>query len=258
MDQYPDISPEVLERIERYLTGQMELAGIAAFEADLLAQPLLRAQTEEVRLLITGIREFSVAEKLNGFHEGLAAGSNGAVHPASAATAKIEKPVPKIGTLKRWLVAASVIVVVGIGAFLALDGGSQRKDLFAVYYEKDPGLLSAMGSTSDNYDFDRAMIDYKKGANAAAIKTWEQLLKKSPANDTLQYFLGSAWLAEGKASTALDYFTKVIGHGPGSFLSEAYWYAGLALLKEGKKEEAMAMIRKSTRPEKEELLEKLK
>ncbi|RYY57560.1 MAG: hypothetical protein EOO09_02180 [Chitinophagaceae bacterium] len=246
MDQYPDISPEVLERIERYLTLRMEPGETAAFESELDTDPVLRAQTAEIRLLITGIREVSVAEQMKGFHAGLQAGK------------QEEQAPPRIGGLKRWLVAASVIAVVGIGTWFALGRGPQQNGIYASYYEKDPGLLSAMGSTSDNYDFDRAMIDYKKGDHAAAIKTWELLVKSSPANDTLNYFLGSAWLAQGDAPKALSYFNKVISTGKSVFLDDTYWYAGLALIREDRKAEAVPLIEKSKREEKGELLQKLR
>ncbi|RYY51981.1 MAG: tetratricopeptide repeat protein [Chitinophagaceae bacterium] len=239
MDQYPDISPSELERIERYLTGQMDAPEKEGFESELAAQPVLRAQTGEVKLLITGIREVSVAEKMKQFHDEMNS---------------TEKTVPRIGGMKRWLVAASVIAVVGIGMWFALGRNSREDNTYLAYYEKDPGLLSAMGSTSDNYDFDRAMIDYKNGNNPAAIKTWETQVKQSPANDTLNYFLGSAYLAEGNTSKALEYFNQVIRKGESSFLQDAYWYSALAFIKEGKNKEARPLLEKSDRKEKDELL----
>ena len=243
MDQYPDISPEELELIERFLTGQLDGPEKETFEQNLRSSETLRLQVEEVKLLLTGIRETALQASLHTYHQELA--------PAV-------KEVPRIGYMKRWLVAASVIAVIGIAIWFVVSSRSGSNSLYMAYYEKDPGLLSAMSTVAGNYEFDRAMINYKEGKNEEAIKTWELQLATAPANDTLNYFLGSAYLSENKPDKAIEYFRKVIAKGQGEFLNEAYWYAGLAFLSKGNKEEAIALISQSDRKEKDELLVSLR
>ncbi len=144
-----------------------------------------------------------------------------------------------------------------MGAWLLLGRVGREEKLFSAYYKPDPGLISAM-STTDNYTFDRAMIDYKTGSYDSAIKAWETLLAAKPDNDTLNYFIGSAWLAKEDGEQAIPYFKKVIVL-PGSYFKhDAYWYTGLALLKQKKVKEAVSFIRQSAHEQKDALLLKLK
>ncbi len=83
------------------------------------------------------------------------------------------------------------------------------------------------------------------------------MLAAKPENDTLNYFIGSAWLAKEDGEQAIPYFKKVIA-APGSyFLSDAYWYIGLALLSQNKTGEAIPFIKQSGHEQKDALLLKL-
>jgi tetratricopeptide (TPR) repeat protein len=112
-------------------------------------------------------------------------------------------------------------------------------------------------SATDNYAFEKAMIDYKKGDYPAAIQAWDSLKKRQPANDTLNYFLGAAHLANKNHGQAVTYLKSVTASATSFFKGDAYWYLGLALLKEGKTEEARAAIQQSTNLNKKELLKKM-
>lgn len=159
--------------------------------------------------------------------------------------------------MKKWLAAASVIIIAALGALLYFNSSTSDSKLFSNYYKPDPGLIGTM-SVSDNYLFDHAMIDYKTGEYAKAISTWESLLKTHPVNDTLNYFLGSAYLAINNSTKALGYFKIVTNQQESYFYKDACWYMGLALLKDDKKKEAISFIEKSNHQNKEKLLLKLK
>jgi tetratricopeptide (TPR) repeat protein len=239
-----NISGEELDLIERYLLRSMSPDEMHEFALTLTQDTTLHAKVEEVRLLMLGVSEAVVEEKLNGYHSELPAVDKG------------EAP-GKIAWLNRLLVAAAGIVVVAVGAWLLLGRPSEEEKIFAAHYKPDPGLISAM-STSDNYAFDRAMVDYKTGFYDTAILSWEGLLSTKPDNDTLNYFIGSAWLAEDESEKAIPYFQKVIEVPDSYFLKDAYWYLGLALVKENRKKEAIPYIEKAEHEQKEALLLKLK
>ena len=111
---------------------------------------------------------------------------------------------------------------------------------------------------SDNYEFDKAMVDYKMGDYDKALKTWEGLLKDNANNDTLNYFIASAHLADNNPESSLAFFDKVIGSTNSVFLQDAQWYKALILLNKGNKQEAINLLQKTEHPDKEALLRKLK
>ncbi len=216
------------------------------------------ARVREARLLIAGIREAALAARLQDFHEGVSKDKEGSTIATGSADASAQSPVielhpvsSRVVTLRRWLVAASIAAVIGVAAWLLVPSGQDRA--FDAYYQKDPGLISAMG-ISDHFDFDDAMIDYKKGDYDKAIASWEKLSAAAPLNDTLNYFLGSAWLAKKNSSKAIGYFRRVLPVKNSQFLPEANWYLGLCLIKEGKKQEAIPYLQQSDRMEKTALI----
>lgn len=231
--------------MEEYLLHRMTPSERTAFEARLAADPALRARVSEMRLLMTGIAEAALSEKLNDFHSQL---------PVREPENKTGRKPPVIG---RWLAAASIFLLVGLFGWWLIAGGNREEKLFAAYFKPDPGLLTAMGATT-NYAFDRAMVEYKKGNYAAAIQGWDSLQKRQPVNDTLAYFLGVANLAAGKTGAAIPCLQKVTVLPSGLFTSDAGWYLGLALLKEGRREEAVKALEQSSHENKEELLRQVK
>lgn len=240
-----EIPPEEFETIERYILQQMPAEEYEAFTLRLENDEVVQTKVESVRLLLLGVQEVSLENKMKDFHTGL-----------KISMAK-KSSTGKIISMKRWLVAASVFVIAGLGVLLFLNQSTKNEKLFAAYYKPDPGLISAMG-TSDNYLFDRAMIDYKTEKYDSAIKAWENLLTAKPDNDTLNYFIGSAYMTKEKNDKAIAHFKKVISQTNSYFLKDAYWYTGLALMKDGKIKEAIPFIEKSEHQNKEALLLKLK
>lgn len=218
---------------------------IQAFAKRIDSDEELHAKVHTVRLLIAGIQENQLSRDLQRFHEEM-----------QVPTEKTE-PKKKVFQLKYLLVAASILIIAAIGLFLYFNTPGKEERLYTQFYKPDSGLISSM-SSSDDYTFDRAMIDYKTGHYQAAIHSWDSLLVRKPGNDTLQFFLASAYLATDKYEKAIDYFEKVTSQ-PGSyFLEDANWYLGLALLKMNKKDSAISHIEKSDHPQKDELLDKLR
>jgi tetratricopeptide (TPR) repeat protein len=241
-----DISQKELEAIEQFIFQQMNAEETAAFTKKLSADLALQHKLETVKLLLVGIQEVELEKKLDEFHNGLHLLKKNSIQPST-----------KTFSLKKWLVAASVVIIVGLGSLLFWNQDTKEEKLFAAYFQPEPGLISEMG-TSDNYLFDRAMVDYKVGDYDAALITWESLLATKPENDTLNYFIGSAYLIEEKEEIAIVHFKKVIANENSFFRNDALWYTGLALLKSNKKMEALDFIEKAEHENKAALLKDLK
>ncbi len=245
MNKHQHIPEEQLEEIERFLQHQMSPKETQSFLLRLSADAELEKSTNEMQLLVTGIQEASLQKKLAHFHEDLSPVSN--IKKRGTAT---------IITFKKALVAASIVGVIAVLGWLFLLKDTKEESLFAQYFQPDAGLISAM-STSDNYEFDRAMIHYKTGNYSAAIKTWDSLQTINPNNDTLNYFLGSAYLAKKEVGKAIPYMQKVSAAPNSFFVKDAHWYLGLALLKQGKKKEAIPFLKSSDHAQKDKLIQKL-
>lgn len=239
-----NISPEELEQIEHYLQGQMTAAEKQSFEMEVAASADLQDKVQQVQLLMLGVQEAELSSKLNRFHKEL---------PAAK---KSEAKTVSLFSTKRWMAAAAIVFVLALGTWFLLFRKSSNEKLYAAYFRPDPGLMTTMGTT-DNYTFDRAMVDYKTSHYEEAITAWKSLLKNAPQNDTLNYFIGAALQAKGQSAESISYLQKIIAQPQSYFRPDAYWYLGLALLKEGKKEEAVAAIRQSNHPQKEVLLQAL-
>ncbi len=246
MNNQEAISPEQLEAIERFLHNKMEPQEREAFVALISSDALLKKNVHEMRLIFLGIEEASMKEKLVTFH-------NNSARKLKSFKQGAVKPL----TTQSWLAAASALLIISITAWLIFVRPDKNERLFAEYFHSDPGLISAM-STSANYSFDRAMVDYKTGNFDVAIKTWDSLQRIKPRNDTLNYFLGVASLANREPDNAINYLQKVSATRGGIFVEDATWYLGLAYLKKGKRREAIIYIERSAHEDKASLLAKLK
>lgn len=238
------ISIELFTEIENYLLKLTSQEERQAFEQKTTSDTTLQEQVQQVRLTITGIKEASLQHNLGKFHSNL---------PKSEI--KTIPLIKKTG-FKRWLVAATVLAAVAVGSAFFFTRLTPNEKLFTTYFKPDPGLISAMGST-DNYVFEKAMIDYKTGRYELAITAWQTLLKTNNHNDTLNYFIGAGYMALQDTKTATPYLQKVTAMPQSYFVKDAYWYLGLAMIKEQSLKEAKDFISKSEDPEKEQILNDL-
>ena len=244
MDKQQPI-PTEFEEIELFLLQQMPAKEEEAFLARMSANADLKKRTEEMQLLFLGIQEAALEKKLPVFHKTLRASTN-----------ENEIGKYKLLPLKSWLVAASIVSIAALSVWAIWFKNGKEEKLFAQYFQPDPGLISAMGST-DNYVFDRAMIDYKTGNYSAAIKTWDSLQTVHPDNDTLTYFLGSAYLAMEQTGKAIPYLQTITSAKNSVFVKDANWYLALAFIKTGKPKEAIPLLIASEKKEKSEVLKEL-
>ena len=235
-----NIVPEELERIERFLTNEMQEDEAKAFERELKENVHLQEKMEEIKLLLLGISESSLEEKLKTFHT--------EIEPATGSK-KNTRAIPLFRTL---LIAASLLVVV-LSLWWFLQKESNNEKLYSKYYTPDPGLATVMSSSS-NYNFDKAMVEYKNGEYDKAIATWKSLLKEKPGNDTLIYFIGAAYEAKKDYAHAIENLEQITNNTESVFYKDACWYLGLSYLKKGETNQAIEYLRKSDHPNSEAIL----
>lgn len=245
MDTTDNISQQEFERIESYILGLMTDEEKKSFEGELNLDPKLRANVKDIKALLQEVERASLKESLDEYHSELKSTS---VIPLLPERQFKWKPLA---------IAASVLLLLAVSFWVFVGSSTQNEKLFMAYYVPDPGMVTAMGLQT-NYEFDRGMVDYKTGDYQAAITRWEKLLAEKPDNDTLNYFLGSAFLAVGNPDQAKSYLEKTILMESSIFQKEASWYLGLSLLKSGNNTEAIKYLQKSGREEAAEIISKLK
>lgn len=177
-------------------------------------------KVEDVKTMLLGIENQSLKEQLDEFHKDI---------PKT----KVKKPKDnKVRYLyySKFAAAAAVIIAIGSIWFFSTP---QNEKLYANYFKPDPGLPTTMSST-DNFDFYDAMVKYKHGDYNIAIDRWKVLSEQNPDNDTLNYFLGVAYMANKNTSEAIPFLERSV-EAPDEFvfLNDSYYFLGLAYLKEG-------------------------
>ena len=234
-----NISQEQLEAIERYVNSTMSTEELKAFETQLENDSDFKIQVNDIITLLTGIETQSLREQLDEFHKEI---------PKQVP----QKKSPKIQYLQfRKLVAAAVIVI-ALGSFWFFNQNPTDR-LYSKYFTPDPGLPTTMSNTS-NFEFYDAMVNYKQGDYKTAIEKWKTLSSK---NDTLTYFLGVAYLADKKEANAIRLLEESVKNKEFPLVSDAYYYLGLAHLKEGNIQLAKENLQKSSVENSKALLSEL-
>lgn len=231
----------------------MEAQERAEFEKKIVSDKALAQKVEDIKAILEGIEEAAFRKNLDQIHHEL--------ERESTASSELGKTLEKGETIKLSLwkfifIAASLFLAIGVVVWLFLFQSDPSERLFMSYYKADPGLLTAMSSAS-SYEFDRGMVDYKSANYQEAIDRWEKLIEDKPENDTLQFFLGSSYLALKKTAPAIFYFDAVITNENSNFQKDAIWYLGLTYVLEGKEELAVEVLRQSQDPQAIELLKEL-
>lgn len=214
------ISQELLEIIERYLNGSMTTQELKDFNQLLELDNEFKTKVEDVQTMLKGIEAQTLKEQLDEFHEAI---------PKTTVKTSISSKV-RFLNFSKIAVAAALFLAVGSIWFFSTP---ENEKLYANYFKTDPGLPTTMSSTN-NYDFYDAMVNYKHGDYNIAIDKWKILQEQKPDNDTLNYFLGVAHLANKNINDAIPFLERSIeAEDDFIFLDDAYLYLGLAYLKEG-------------------------
>lgn len=240
-----DISPEEFDQIEQYLAGQLTASEVSLFETKIQEEPEWAEKVKEVKLLLLGIKENELKTRLQTFHTQM----------SSTTSIKTEAPVRSMG-IKRWMAAASILLIASFSTWWAVSRQSPYKKLYSAHYTPDPGLPTTM-SVAGNYQFDKGMVAYKAGDYKEALQIWTPMAKTTPSNDTVNYFLGVTQLALKQNDEALALLKPIANDANRPFYKDACWYTGLVLLRQGKPEAATPFIQKSNHPGSTELIQEI-
>ncbi|MCB0462524.1 MAG: hypothetical protein R2816_09875 [Flavobacteriaceae bacterium] len=215
MNPNTGITQELLEFIERCLNKTATSEELQDFEYRLKNDPEFKTQVTEIKTLLFGIESQALKEKLDDFHKEL--------------TEEQDQKVVSIKFEHFRKIAVAAILVIALGSLWLFRGNANEK-LYAKHFSPDPGLPTMMSETQ-NFEFYDAMVNYKQGEYQTALDKWQLLLQSKPQNDTLNYFIGVAKMANKQEKKAIEYLETVTLSETSVFKNEAYYYLGLAYLK---------------------------
>lgn len=240
----PILNQKEFELIELFLEENLDEDQMELIRARIKSDQAFASLVEEIRVLQLGIQSAVIGEKMDLFHADLAEQNE-------------PTPIRSIRPLWFWGVAASLFLVMTACIWWIIGQESPEEKLYQTYFNADPGLVTSMAS-GGNYEFDRAMVDYKDKNYANAIARWEMLLDEKPQNDTLNYFIGMALLASDQGVASTKYLEIVAQDTSSAFFPDANWYLGLFLIKGKDFDLAKGYLEKSNRTEIEQIFMQMK
>lgn len=206
-----------MERVIRYLEGDLSAAERSAFETDLAADPSLREDLDAARRTLGGLTALG--------EERLRAELKAADREAEAET----------GRGRWWWAAAAVLILSGLAWWMASRQAETPQQLAEEFTVAEPGLPVLMGVEPGRMD--AIMNAYKRGDMGVVEQLLDAALRTDDGNDTLNYFRGVVMEQQKNCVAARSYFERVPDRS--GFWSRSRYRMALCELRAGRIPEAM-------------------
>ncbi len=230
----------LFEKIEAYLQEQLTPEERERFEASMAQNKELATEVALQKKLIQSIETESVRQLLEQIHAD-----------------NFGKETTIVSIHRRrffpYLAVAASLSLLLIGWWYVTSQQSSLANLYSAYFTPATGLPTTLSYTA-NTQFAEGMVSYKLGDYTEAREWWQPLLEANPTNDTLNFYMGVAFLAEEQADLAIENLSKVVEHTSSVYSDDAQWYLALAYLRNKQKAEAKEIL--SSLAEKESLYRK--
>ena len=211
MSDLNDIHFFDFERIEQFILNKLSASDRDLFLQEMNRNVSLRDEVERQKLLMLTVEAGGLREEMK------------------AIATRIDKE--RVVSFKIWYSAAAIIVVVLGVSWWFLRNDRASDDLFAQMAKPDPGLAVPMSSSTD-YSFYDAMVDYKAEKYDLAIQKWQPQLLADLDNDSIMYFLGSSYFNLKKWNEARDYYLLVRKNPESAFYAKSGFYLALIAYRE--------------------------
>lgn len=217
-------SQQLFEKIEEYLAKTLSEEEYIAFEKEIVMDNELKIEVEKQRELhrvLSDTDTLAFKEKLQKI------------------SAEIKQEESTTNTyFSFWKIAASIIVVFGIGALLwNISNSESLEDLYLAYYHPFPAEDHTRGET--HTDIADLITAYGNGEYSKVIQKLEGLVKSSD-QERFKLYLGNSYLNTNQEQKAIFQFQNI---GKNSkYYETAKWYKALAYLKIGKKDSVTSIL----------------
>lgn len=211
-----ELDQKSFEEIESYILETMSPTAKKQFEERMSGNVELANEVDRMRDQITAVELGAFSSSIQNIAQ-----------EYQQSNPSIDQKKRNSGLSTRLLsIAAGLAVLIG-SAMWIMGSQSTTEHIYAEEFTPDPGLPVIMGTT-DNYEFQDAMVDYKAEKYDSAIRKWSELAKESDPNDTLNYFIACAFMNQDKMEEAGSYFTEVLSQKNSAFHDKAVWFAALS------------------------------
>lgn len=139
-----------------------------------------------------------------------------------------------------YLVAATLLMLLGATAFFNYQSHNQPDRTFTQYYEKPSWNTQTRGSDKTTTYSDAVQL-YNEGQHQAAIEAFEPLLETNSEDNQLRLYKGIAHLESSQYAKAENEFT-VVRVNSELFFEEATWYLAMLNIKLDQKQEAISYL----------------
>ncbi|MFV9551953.1 tetratricopeptide repeat protein [Algibacter sp. PT7-4] len=206
MEDHNNISQELLEIIERYLNGSLTIQELKDFNQLLELDNDFKLKVEAIKAKHekTTLKRHSLEPE--------------------------KKQQNKARLLNYKKITLGIAITIAISSIWFFNT-PQNEKLYNKFFKPAPALQNIKNDASN---FNDGMSNYKNGNYKTAINKWKVLQENKSKNDSLNYFLGVAYLASKNTIEAIPFLERAIeANDSFAFIDESYLYLGLAYLKEG-------------------------
>jgi tetratricopeptide (TPR) repeat protein len=237
------MTDEQFEKIEAYLSGEMEAPDREAFEAALQTNKELSDTLALYRLMHDDLQHAtqSAAGK-KALQQNLQELNQ--QHFFKESTRTDTAPVVKMGNRNRVrAIAALLVIAAGIWAaqyFFFTNKPADASALYAQYAVHEP-LSATRGSESDTLRA-KAIALFNQKNYAAAAPLMQQYMNQHTDDNEWKLALGAAYLETNQYDPALMMFDAVANSGS-ALQYRGKWYMALLQLKQGRKTESLNILK---------------
>ena len=212
------------DQVKRYLSGEMNEEEKKRFEDIINNDPELARQVDLDRVLLEGVQlhyRGQLKDKLKGLDR----------HGLQTAS-------PSFPIFRALAIAAGVALNMVVG-FLVFDSKPDSQELYTTYFKPYYNVVNNIERGETVVGEDDPYRLYESGEYQRANELFEKLLPTESGNNQLIFYNGLSYLNSGFTSKAIDNLSQVAGKEDFLLSGTAYWYLGLAYLKENRIEEAI-------------------
>ena len=143
-------------------------------------------------------------------------------------------------TLIRYILPAAAVISVFIGLRIFLPAGNPDR-LYNLYYEplKAVSPITRTTEPDQQVSYTQAIEKFNAGDYQGAAIGFSDAIRKDNTDIAPRFFLGITQLALENYDHSINLLSEVAHH-PGIYNKESQWYLGLAYLKTGETEKALA------------------
>lgn len=154
-------------------------------------------------------------------------------HTKITEKSNIKKPVIKQLYMKI-AIAASFLLIIGLGFSFLNDSTTTKDDIYADYFEAFPTISQQRSGITEQNGiilFNEASMNYQNGNYTEAISKFENITKQHKENIAAHLFLGVSYMGVNNYDKAELIFSFIIETEDVYYTLPANWYLALCYLK---------------------------